>query len=71
MEDDSPERVFPVKIDGTESVGTLKEVIKDKKKPAFDLVPADTLELFKVRKTQLLRIVCMLTRDIAQEARVL
>jgi hypothetical protein len=41
-------RIFPVKIDGTESIGTLKEFIKDKKKPQFDNVPADSLEIFKV-----------------------
>jgi len=40
--------IFPVKIANTESVGTFKELIKDKKRPAFDHVPADTLKLFKV-----------------------
>jgi hypothetical protein len=41
--------IFPVKIANTESVGTFKELIKDKKRPAFDHVPADTLKLWKVR----------------------
>ena len=38
--------VFPVEIAGTESVGTLRESIKDKKKSAFDDVPAHTLNFF-------------------------
>jgi Crinkler effector protein N-terminal domain len=45
---ESRAHIFPVKIAGTESVGTLKEAIKDKKKPAFDHVPADALVLWKV-----------------------
>jgi hypothetical protein len=45
---DDPNRVFPIKIDSTESVGTLKKVIKDKKKPDFDQVPADALKVWKV-----------------------
>ena len=44
--DSSP--VFLVKIAATESVGTLKEAIKDKKKPAFDHLTADSLDLWKV-----------------------
>jgi hypothetical protein len=32
-----------------ELVGTLKEAIKEKKKPMFDLVPADTIGLCKAR----------------------
>jgi hypothetical protein len=40
--------IFPVKIAGTESVGALKDAIKEKKRPAFDHVPADTLVLWKV-----------------------
>jgi hypothetical protein len=45
---DDPSRVFPVQIAGTESVGTLKEVIKDKKKQAFADVHADALDIYKV-----------------------
>lgn len=40
--------VFPVKIASTESVGTLKELIRDKKKYAFERVDADDLKLWKV-----------------------
>lgn len=43
-----PSRVFPVQIAGTESVGALRESIKDKKKLAFDDVPAHTLNIFMV-----------------------
>ena len=41
-------RVFPVKIAGTESVGTLKKAIKEEKRPAFDQIPADVLDLWQV-----------------------
>jgi hypothetical protein len=40
--------VFPVKIASTESVGTLKELIKDKKQYVFEHVDADDLKLWKV-----------------------
>jgi len=53
VEGDDRKHVFPVEIDGTKPVGTLKDVIKEKKKPAFDLVPADTLELLKVRNNSI------------------
>jgi Crinkler effector protein N-terminal domain len=45
---DDPRHVFPVKIASTESVGTLKEVIKEKKKVALEHVDADALSLWKV-----------------------
>jgi len=45
---DDPGRVFPVKIAASESVGILRKLIKDEKKPAFDHVDADTLVLWKV-----------------------
>src|SRR5271168_4915254 len=45
---DEPSSLFPVKVESTESVGTLKDMIKKKKEPLFDLVPADTLVLWKV-----------------------
>jgi hypothetical protein len=44
---DNQSQVFPVKIAATESVGTLKEAIKEKKH-AFEHVDADTLNIFKV-----------------------
>ena len=45
---DNPRRIFPVNIERTEIVGDLKEVIKDKKRPEFDHVATDRLELWKV-----------------------
>jgi hypothetical protein len=45
---DSPQHIFPVKINKAESVGTLKKAIRDDQKPAFDQVPATTLTLWKV-----------------------
>jgi Crinkler effector protein N-terminal domain len=49
VEDDiSAARVFPVKIARSETVGGLKDAIKDKKKHAFDGVDADRLDLWKV-----------------------
>ena len=46
----NPSRVFPVEIAATKSVGSLRELIKDKKKFAFDHVPAHTPSpnIFKV-----------------------
>jgi hypothetical protein len=45
---DVSSRVFTVKIANTENVSALKKLIKVEKKPAFDHVPADTLDLWKV-----------------------
>jgi hypothetical protein len=45
---DDPRQVFPVKIASTESVGSLKDTIKEKKKPIFDDFAVDTLKLWKV-----------------------
>jgi len=42
--------VFPVEIDREKSVGALKDAIKDKKRPVFDDIPADRLDLWKVSK---------------------
>ncbi|KAG1901794.1 uncharacterized protein F5891DRAFT_1187269 [Suillus fuscotomentosus] len=44
----NPRHIFPVDIERTEIVGDLKEVIKDKKRPEFDHVATDRLELWKV-----------------------
>jgi len=44
---DDPRRIFSVKIAATESVSTLRKVIKDDKKPALDHVPVETLVLWK------------------------
>src|SRR5580693_7268569 len=45
---DDPTHIFPVKIERTELVGTLKKTIKDEKKHAFEHVDADTLVLWRV-----------------------
>ena len=45
---DDPSHIFPVKIANTESVGALKDAIKEKKKPIFNHVPADALDIFRV-----------------------
>jgi hypothetical protein len=41
-------RAFPVEINKETSIGVLKEVIKEKKKPEFDSFAADRLQLWKV-----------------------
>jgi hypothetical protein len=43
-----PSHIFPIKIVSTETVGALRDAIKEKKKPAFDQVPADELVLWHV-----------------------
>jgi hypothetical protein len=45
---DDPRRIFQVKIAATETVGALKDAIKDEKKPELDHVAADSLVLWKV-----------------------
>jgi Crinkler effector protein N-terminal domain len=40
--------IFPVEILASKNVGTLKQVIKEKKKHAFDHIDADALVLWKV-----------------------
>ena len=47
-EDRDPGRIFPIKVARTELVGTLKDEVKEKKSPAFDHIPADSLDLWKV-----------------------
>src|SRR6266702_532623 len=46
--DDPRRRIFPVKIEETKFVDDLKDAIKDKKKPAFNDVVANTLDLWSV-----------------------
>ena len=55
---DDSSRVFPVKIAAMESVGTLKKVIKDEKKPAFDHLTADSLDLWMVSDLMGLAMLC-------------
>ena len=45
---DDSTRIFPVKIDRDENIGTLKDAIKEKKKPAFDHITADSLDVWNV-----------------------
>jgi hypothetical protein len=44
---DDHSHIFTIEILGTKNISALKEVIKDKKKPVFDHVPVDALQLFK------------------------
>jgi len=41
-------RVFLVKINGDKNVGCLKKAIKEKMKPAFDHIDADSLDVWNV-----------------------
>ena len=45
---DDSQHIFAVKIAGTETVIALKDAIKEKMRPAFDHIPANTLVLWKV-----------------------
>ena len=40
-------QIFQVTLERTQSIADLKQEIKEKKKPAFDHVPADNLVLWK------------------------
>jgi len=46
--DEDPARIFPVEIAATKIVGAPKKAIKHEKRPAFDHVPADALDLWRV-----------------------
>ncbi len=59
---DHPDRVFPVKIAPEESVGALRKAIKEEKRPVFDDIPADRLDLWKVSK-QIAHRVCRLSNS--------
>ena len=48
MLSDDASRVFQVEIVNSKTVGDLRKLIKEEKRPAFDHVPADTLVLWKV-----------------------
>ena len=41
-------RIFPVEINSTKTIGNLKDEIKEKKRPAFDDLPADAIVIWKV-----------------------
>jgi hypothetical protein len=44
------QRVFPVKIAKDADIGTLRDLIKEKKRRAFQPVDADDLNLWQVRR---------------------
>ena len=44
---DDSSHIFTIEIQGTKNISVLKELIKDKNKPAFDHVPAHALKVFK------------------------
>jgi len=46
VQGNSPDHIFPVKIDQTETMGSLKKAIKDEKQPKFDHITADKLDLW-------------------------
>ncbi|RHZ77748.1 hypothetical protein Glove_173g76 [Diversispora epigaea] len=46
--DDPYDNYFEVEINKTRAVSVLRELIKDKKKPNFDHLPADRLKLWKI-----------------------
>lgn len=45
---DDPDHMFTIEIANTKNVSALKDAIKEKRQPAFDHIPADTLVLWKV-----------------------
>jgi hypothetical protein len=45
---DDSGHVFTIEIEGSKNVSALKKAIKEEKKPAFDNIPADVLQLWKV-----------------------
>ena len=45
---DDSQRVFPVRIAKSETVGALKKAVKKEKEHAFDGVDADCLDLWMV-----------------------
>ena len=51
IDGDDASHIFPVKIAMTESVGTLKKLIKEEKKVVLEHIDPDALKLFKVSIT--------------------
>jgi hypothetical protein len=47
---DDPRRVFPVEVESSKTVGTLKKAIKDEVKHSFGDLYAKSLDLWKVSK---------------------
>jgi hypothetical protein len=48
VEGESTSNAFPVEIEPTKSIGSLKDAIKTKKSPRFNDIAADKLKLYKV-----------------------
>jgi hypothetical protein len=65
VEGDDPTQTFTVQIQKDSNISALRKLIKEEKKPLFDSVPADTLQLFKVREGPT-QVVCSLTRILAR-----
>jgi hypothetical protein len=45
---DDTSSIFPISIPLAGTVGTLKKLIKEDKKPQFDVIPADRINLWQV-----------------------
>src|SRR6266545_4865712 len=54
------DQIFLVKVNHNDVWGTVKDAIKEKKKPEFDDIAADTLKLWKVRHCAISHIVAQL-----------
>jgi hypothetical protein len=48
VSDDDSDHIFTIEIANTKNASSLKKAIEEKKQPAFDHVPADTLVIQKV-----------------------
>jgi hypothetical protein len=48
VQGDGPRNAFSIEIESTKNVSALQQVIRKRKEPALDHVPADTLVLWKV-----------------------
>ncbi|RPB23480.1 hypothetical protein L211DRAFT_849742 [Terfezia boudieri ATCC MYA-4762] len=48
---ETEQNIFTVEIEATKKVSILKDLIKKKKKPVFDYIPADSLTLWKWNKS--------------------
>ena len=53
------QRIFPIKIKNNEIWGSVKDAVKEKKKPEFDDIAANTLNLWKVHHCAISHIVLL------------
>ena len=59
---DTPtKQIFPVEIARDKLWGCVKDAIKEKEKPEFDDIPANTLDLWKVRHCAISHVVAQLS----------